>query len=171
MPPAPQGGGPLPGAKDPSTAPSTVQNAVRLMFVLAALGVIGVIIVFADKSALRKAIEDANTSYSTSQINDAVNSAIAIGAVVAIVLIVLYILLALQVRKGKNWARIVTWVLAGLGMLGSVRQPRAAAGRADEGHRGHRARAVRAADRAARDEAEQRLLPQARLRLLSYLIA
>jgi hypothetical protein len=129
MPPAPQGGGPPPGAKDPRTAPSTVQNAVRLMFLIAALGIIGVIVVFADKSALRKAIEDANTSYSTSQIDDAVNTAIAVGAVVAIILIVLYILLALQVRKGKNWARIVTWVLAGLGALGSLSnlaQPQAA---------------------------------------------
>ena len=129
MPPAPQGGGPRPGAKDPSTAPSTVQNAVRLMFVLAALGIVGVIIVFADKSSLRKAIEDANSSYTTSQIDDAVNTAIAVGAVIAVVLIVLYILLALQVRKGKNWARVVTWVLAGLGVLGSISnlaQPQAA---------------------------------------------
>jgi len=130
MPPEPPGGGgQRPGAKDPRTAPSTVQNAVRLMFLLAALGILGVIIVFADKSSLRKAIEDANTSYSTSQINDAVNTAIAVGVVIAIVLIVLYVLLALQVRKGKNWARIVTWVLAGLGVLGSISnlaQPQAA---------------------------------------------
>jgi hypothetical protein len=30
------------------------------------------------------------------------------------------VLLAMQVRKGKNWARIVTWVFAGLGVLGSL---------------------------------------------------
>ena len=48
---------------------------------------------------------------------------------IGIILIVLYVLLALQVRKGKNWARIVTWVLAGLGALGGVTnlaQPQAA---------------------------------------------
>jgi hypothetical protein len=33
---------------------------------------------------------------------------------------VLYILLALQVGKGKNWARIVTWVLASLGVLSGL---------------------------------------------------
>ena len=127
MPPAPQGG--PPPARDPRNAPSTVQNAVRLMFVLAALGLIALIVVFADKSALRKAIEDANPSYDTSQIDSAVNTAFAIGAVIGVILIVLYVLLALQVRKGKNWARIVTWVLSGLGALGAISnlaQPQAA---------------------------------------------
>jgi uncharacterized membrane protein (DUF485 family) len=128
MPPAPQGG-PPPTARDPRSAPSTVQNAVRLMFVLAALGVIGLIIVFADKDALRKAVEDANPNYDTTQLDNAVNTGVTVGAVIGIVLIVLYVLLALQVRKGKNWARIVTWVLAGLGVLGGVTnlaQPQAA---------------------------------------------
>jgi hypothetical protein len=129
MPPAPQGGGPPPAARDPRNAPSTVQNAVRLMFLLAALGLIGLIIVFADKSALRKAVEDANPNFDTSQVDNAVNTGVTVGAVIGVVLIVLYVLLALQVRKGKNWARIVTWVLAGLGVLGGITnlaQPQAA---------------------------------------------
>jgi hypothetical protein len=127
MPAAPQGG--VPTTNDPRSAPSSVQNAVRLMFLLAALGLIGIIVVFADKNALRTAIENANSGYSTKQVDDALNTAVAIAAVIGIILIVLYVLLALQVRKGKNWARIVTWVLAGLGVLGSVgnlAQPQAA---------------------------------------------
>lgn len=125
MPPAPQDG-PPPQARDPRSAPSTVRNAVRLMFVLAALGLI---IVFANKDALRTAIADANPGYNTTQLDNAVNAGVTIGAVIGIVLIVLYLLLALQVRKGKNWARIVTWVLAGLGVLGGITnlaQPQAA---------------------------------------------
>src|SRR5690349_9647456 len=114
MPPAPQGG-PPPVPRDPRAAPSTVRNAVRVMFVLAALGLIGLIIVFANKDALRTAIRDANPGYDTTQLDNAVNVGVTIGAVIGVVLIVLYVLLALQVRKGKNWARIVTWVLAGLG--------------------------------------------------------
>jgi hypothetical protein len=127
MPSAPQGG--VPTAKDPRSAPSTVQNAVRLMFLLAALGLIGIIVVFAEKDALRTAIRDANSGYDTTQIDNALNTAIAVGAVIGVILIVLYVLLALQVRKGKNWARIVTWVLAGLGVLGAfsnLAQPQAA---------------------------------------------
>lgn len=128
MPPAPHGGVPV-GPKDPRTAPPTVRRAVVIMFVLAALSLLGLIIVVADKSALRKAIEDANTSYDSQQINDAVNAAVTIAVVIGLILIVLYLLLALQVRKGKNWARIVTWVFAGLGVLGSLStlaQPQAA---------------------------------------------
>jgi hypothetical protein len=49
-----------------------------------------------------------------------VNSAIAIAIVIAVVLLALYVALAFQVRKGKNWARIVTWVFAGLGVLGAL---------------------------------------------------
>lgn len=127
MPPAPQGGAPV--AKDPRSAPSTVQNAVRLMFALVVLSLISLIVVFADKSALRDAIEKHNPGFDSSQVDTALNTAVAVGAVIGIVLMVLYVLLALQVRKGKNWARIVTWVLSGLGVLGSISnlaQPEAA---------------------------------------------
>lgn len=120
MPPSPQGGVPVTTGKDPRSAPSTVQNAVRLMFALVALSVISLIVVFADKNSLRNAIEDHNPSFDSSKVDSAVNTAVAVGAVIGIILIVLYVLLALQVRKGKNWARIVTWVLSGLGALGSV---------------------------------------------------
>ena len=34
--------------------------------------------------------------------------------------LVLYALLTVQVSKGRNWARIVTWVVAGLGILGGL---------------------------------------------------
>ena len=166
MPPAPQGG-PPPTARDPRNAPPTVRNAVRLMFVLAALGVIGLIIVFADKDALRTAVAKANPSDDTTQIDNAVNTAVTVGAVIGIVLIVLYVLLALQVRKGKNWARIVTWVLAGLGVLGGRHQPGAAAGRAHQGRSGCRAGALHRVDRAAGPATEQRILPQADVRVLS----
>jgi hypothetical protein len=116
-PPPPPGYGP-PVQKGP--APSTVVNAVRLMFANAALSVLGIIVLLATKDALRKAVRDNNTSASDTRINDLVNAAITVGIVVAVVLIVLYVLLALQVRKGKNWARIVTWVFAGLGVLGNL---------------------------------------------------
>lgn len=129
MPPAQQGGGAPPAAKDPRNAPSTVQNAVRLMFGLVVLSAISLIVVFVDKDALRTAIEKADPGYDSSQLDHAVNIGIAVGAVVGIIFIVLYVLLALQVRKGKNWARVVTWVLSGLGILGSLgnlAQPQAA---------------------------------------------
>ena len=116
-PPPPPGYGP-PVQKGP--APSTVVNAVRLMFVNAGLSVLGIIVLLATKNDLRKAVRDNNTGASDTRINDLVNAAITVGIVIAVVLIVLYVLLALQVRKGKNWARIVTWVFAGLGVFGNI---------------------------------------------------
>ena len=118
MPPAPPPGYQPQQPKGP--APSTVVNAVRLMFASVVLGVIGLIVLFTTKDQLRKAIRDSDTDADPKQINDAVNIGLAIGAVIAIVLIVLYVLLALQVRKGKQWARVVTWILAGIGVLGAV---------------------------------------------------
>ncbi len=39
---------------------------------------------------------------------------------VGLIFIVLYVRLALQVRKGKNWARIGKWVLAAFGVLSAL---------------------------------------------------
>jgi len=111
-------------------APAQVLNAVRLMFVSAALGLLGLIVVLATKDSLRKEILKKNRDYSASKLDDVVNAAVTIGIVIGLVFIILYVLLALQVGKGKNWARIVTWVLAGLGAvagLAGLAQPSPAA--------------------------------------------
>lgn len=110
-PPAPISGGP---------APATVGNAVRLMMIRAALGVLGIIVVLATKSSLKKEILKHNRSADAARLDSLVNTAITVGIVVGIVFIVLYVLLALQVRNGRNWARIVTWVIAGLGVLSAL---------------------------------------------------
>jgi hypothetical protein len=45
------------------------------------------------------------------------NAALVLGIAIAVIIAVLYVLLAIQVRNGKNWARIVTLVLAAFGLL------------------------------------------------------
>lgn len=133
----PPGYGPMPGEpqRGPVSrgpAPPSVLNAVRLMFVGAALGLLGLIVLLATKGTLKKDILKHNQDYDAQKLNDAVNVAITVGVVIAIIFIALYVLLALQVGKGKNWARIVTWVLAGLGLLSaltSLAQPEPAASR------------------------------------------
>lgn len=114
--PQPPQGWNQPMQADRGPRPSSVENAVRLMLVNAAIGLIGVIVLFATKDSLRKQILK-NTPTAT---DSTVNAAITVGAVIGIVFLVLYILLAMQVRKGKNWARIVTWVFAGLGVLSAL---------------------------------------------------
>lgn len=116
MPPGP------PPQKMPAKGPppSTVRNAVLLMFISAGLSLIGLIAEFALKSQLRDQIANNNPNADSQKLDNLVNTAVTVAVVVGVVLLVLYVLLALQVRKGKNWARIVTWVFAGLGALSLV---------------------------------------------------
>jgi hypothetical protein len=100
--------------------PSSVMNAVRLMFVAAALGVVSLIVALSTKSTLRTAIVKKNPDFDSQKINTAVNVAIGAGVVFGIVFITLFVLLALQVRNGKNWARVVTWVITGLGIVSAL---------------------------------------------------
>jgi hypothetical protein len=128
----PMPGEPPRGPMTKGPAPAPVTNAVRLMFVGAGLSVLSLILLLATKDSLKKEILKKNTDYSATKLDDALNAAIAVGVVIGLVFIVLYVLLALQVGKGKNWARIVTWVLAGLGVLGALTafaQPEPAASR------------------------------------------
>jgi hypothetical protein len=128
MPPA-EYGQPIPVGP----APSSVVNAVRLMLVTAALGVVGLIVALSTKSTIKSKIAAKNPDFDAHKLNTAVNVTIGTLVVLGIIVIVLFVLLALQVRKGKNWARIVTWILSGLGILsalGSLGQSVAAASRA-----------------------------------------
>ena len=114
-------------------APSSVVTAVRLMFAGAALSLVGFIVAISTKSTIRANIAKKNPDFDAQKLNTAVNATIAIIVVFGAIIIVLFVLLALQVRKGKNWARIVTWVICGLGILsalGSLGQNVAAASRA-----------------------------------------
>jgi len=101
-------------------APQSVVLAVRLMFVAAVLGLVSLVVALSTKSTLRADIAKKNPDFDSAKLNTAVNVAIGAGVVFGIIFIVLFILLALQVRKGKNWARVVTWVITGLGIISAL---------------------------------------------------
>jgi hypothetical protein len=113
--PMPAAGPVGPAVRGP--APSSVLTTVRLMYAGAALGLLGVLSALLTKSTLKQQIADNNTKLTPDQVNTALNAAIAVTIVIGVIVVVLYILLAMQVGKGKNWARIVTLVLTGLGVL------------------------------------------------------
>jgi small-conductance mechanosensitive channel len=115
LPPAPRPpeGWALPQA---GPAPSTVVNAVRLMLLRSAFGVISVIVLFATKDDLKQRILKDSPDATNSTVNAELGVAVGIG----IVILVFYVFLAFQVRKGANWARVVTFVIAGLGILGAL---------------------------------------------------
>lgn len=91
-------------------------NAVRLMLLRSAIGVISVIVLFATKDDLKRRILKDRPNASNSTVNAALGVAVGIG----VVILVFYVFLAFQIRKGANWARIVTFVIAGLGILGAL---------------------------------------------------
>jgi hypothetical protein len=113
MPPVPE---PLPGV--PGPAPSTVRNAVLLMYVRAGLGVLSIIAVLATKNSLRNSIRDQHPEYNADKLDRLVNNAVTASVIIGIAFLVLYVLLAIQVARGRNWARIVTWVVSALGVIG-----------------------------------------------------
>ena len=102
------------------TIPSSVRNAVNAMFARAALAALGIVIALASKNQLKRDILKRNKQADSARLDSLVNSALTAAIVVAVVFTVLYVLLALQVRKGKNWARVVAIVLACLGVLGTI---------------------------------------------------
>lgn len=101
-------------------APAPVLTAQKLMFLRAALGVLATIVVFATKGSLKSQILKNNPNYDSAKLDSVVNAAIVVGIVFSVIFLVLYVLLALQVAKGKNWARIVTFILAALGVLSAL---------------------------------------------------
>lgn len=106
-----------PEAPAPVAAPPSTQLAVKLMFVLAGLALLNIVLQVAFRDQLRTAISTANTGLSPSQVDTAATAGLAVGLVIGIIFLLLYVLLARQVRKGKNWARIVTVILAAFGVL------------------------------------------------------
>ncbi len=116
MPSGPAAGGPV----QRGPVPSSVLTAQKLMFIRAGLGLIGLIVALATKGSLKTQIRKNNPDFDAAKLDTAVNVAITFAVVVGLVFLVLYILLALQVGKGKNWARIVTFVLATIGVLGAL---------------------------------------------------
>jgi len=113
------GYGQPPGRPD-RTPPMDVIRAVQLMFARVIISVIATIITFSSGDAIRDSIRESDPQLTPDEVDAAYNVGLGVAIVLGLVFAVLYILLAMQVRKGKNWARIVTWVLAGIGVLGGL---------------------------------------------------
>jgi hypothetical protein len=104
-----------PGGK---VAPATVMAASALLFVCAAIevvnGVLGLLVIGPTRDLLNNELK--NTPGADAAATFATVGAI-VGIVIAIILIAAMVTLGVLLRQGKNPARIVTWVLGGLGVL------------------------------------------------------
>lgn len=109
---------PPPAAQGPPPAP--VRTAVNLMFARAALGLLGLLALYTGRSTIEDTLRRAQPGASTATITNSVNTTLTVAATFAVVFTVLYVLLALQVRKGRSWARIVAMALSAVGLLSAV---------------------------------------------------
>jgi hypothetical protein len=112
----------VPAAPGSSPRPATVSVSALLLYVISAVLLISAAIsVYTFASMPEGLIEDiyrdagmdanlAETSATAAMIGSY------IGAALYVVLAVFFVVLGLFVNKGKQWARITTWVLAGIGL-------------------------------------------------------
>jgi hypothetical protein len=100
--------------------PTTVTLASSLLYVVAALQVISAIVSFAIigpyKEAYAKALEGAGVEGADGMVSGVATVALVAGGILALVLTVGYVLLGIFVGKGRNGARITTWVVGGISL-------------------------------------------------------
>jgi hypothetical protein len=112
-------------------APSPVVNAVKLMYVGAAVSTVSLIISLADISGTKAAIRKAKPSLTATQVNQLNTFIISLAIVSGLVGIALWLWMARANSQGKNWARILSTVLfclATLDLVGVFGQPSTAIG-------------------------------------------
>jgi len=100
--------------------PSPVVNAFRLLLVQAALGLVNIVVALTTVDAIKEQVLKTSPELEPSLVDTSVSVAIGIAVVFGIIGIIVWTLLAFKVRAGKNWARIVTFVFAGLGLLSGL---------------------------------------------------
>ncbi|MGH3186342.1 MAG: hypothetical protein ACRDPY_31865 [Streptosporangiaceae bacterium] len=113
--PYPSGGQPVESVRP--AAPAPVLNAVKLMYVGAAISTISLIVALVDISGIKAAIKRDLPHDTTSQLNQAFKGFLILAIVSAAIGIGLWLWMAWANNRGKNWARITSTVLFGLETL------------------------------------------------------
>ena len=108
-------------------APPSVMNAVKLMYVGAAVSTVSLIISLADIGGTKTAIRKARPNLTATQVNQLNTFIISLAIVSGVVGIALWLWMARANGQGKNWARILSTVLFGLttlDLIGVFSQPK-----------------------------------------------
>lgn len=102
----------------PRARPGTVTVAMYLLFFLAALQVISGVIALSSLGAVQDATREAYQDFP--QLRDSADTIATVGIVVGVLVALLFaagfVTLGILDGRGKNAARIVTWVVAGIGV-------------------------------------------------------
>jgi hypothetical protein len=110
-------------------APTSVLNAVKLMYAGAAISAVSLIVSLTDAGSAKAALRREFPKYTTSQINHAFLGFLVIATISAALGIGLWLLMAWANKQGRNWARItstVLFLLATISLLSLARGPRTA---------------------------------------------
>jgi hypothetical protein len=101
----------------PTSRPSTVNTAVMLLYLYGALTLVGAGLWFANLGAFKDAY---TTAFKNTDIADQAGTVatvtVAIAAGIPLLFGIAIVIFAIPTSKGKNWARIVSWVLGGIGI-------------------------------------------------------
>lgn len=102
----------------PIEPPQPVKLAVNLMYVGAVLSLLGVILSFTMRDQMRETMERSNNgTMSADQLDTILSITIGFGVVFGILGVGLWVFNAVMNKRGKSWARILSTVLAVLGIL------------------------------------------------------
>jgi hypothetical protein len=127
--PYPSSGKPVEPERPP--APPSVLNAVKLMYVGAAISTVSLIISLIDISGTKEAIRKARPSLTAAQVNQLNTFIITLAIVSGVIGVALWLWMARANSQGRNWARILSSVLFGLATLdlyGVLSQPKTVLG-------------------------------------------
>ena len=117
-PAAPHGGG-WGGPSAPTERPTTVRAGLGAFLLHTLLSAIGSIITFANfDTLLDRAALDAGLD--TDGLGDFTQAIVIFGLVITLLFVALGLLMIWFAWQGRNWARIVLWVLGGLSLLSVV---------------------------------------------------
>ena len=123
--PYPSSGKPVEPERPP--APPSVLNAVKLMYVGAAVSTVSLIVSLFDISGTKDAIRKARPSLTATQVNQLNTFIITLAIVSGVVGVALWLWMARANSQGRNWARILSSVLFGLATVdlwGVLSQPK-----------------------------------------------
>ena len=108
------------GAVAPVERPSSVTRAVQLMYVGAALSVVGILVAWTTKDQLREQVEAASPTLSPEAVDSATTISLGFATVVGLVGVGLWLWMAAANGAGRSWARVLATVLGALGALSAV---------------------------------------------------
>ncbi len=107
-----------------ASAPSSITNAVKLMYVGAGISLIGIIVSLLSTGDMRASVRDALRQQGKSLDPDIVDQTVTVGIILGVVFglvgVGLWLWMARMNGNGRSWARIVATVLGGINILFTV---------------------------------------------------